>query len=241
MWPNNLGAVFYNGLRGLLYYSGMAARVFVGNGGIVAVVAVGARYFPAATVAGLAGAVVIRGATWLTKKIDAKYNVHIADVVDKLLDVAPRRVTRAYAAAATTLKKPSVMAARARQTTPGMFLLNESLATELIAPILEESIYRLGIQEGLARGLMLVRVPPGVAHVLAGLIAEPLFAAGHNLDPRHPEYRETLIAGIGFGLMMYMYGLPGAVVAHAANNAYIRLENQLQNGLGRLRNALGFP
>jgi hypothetical protein len=227
MWPNGLGLMLYNGLNGVIYYSSMAARVFVSNAGFVATVAVGGYFFPEETVAGLAGAVAIRGATWLTKKVDDRHQVHIADVVDKFLDVAPRSVTMGYVNATRMIGGPQRNVSTAIANTPQLTWVNESLATELISPVLEESIFRVGIQEGLALGLVAVGVPRSAASFLSGTIAVSLFAGAHNVDPRSRQYRDTLISGIGFGIMMYMHGLPGAIVAHSANNAGVRLQRFL--------------
>ena len=229
MWPNGLGLMLYNGANGVVYYSSMAARLFVSNAGFVATVAIGGYFFPEETVAGMAGAVAIRGATWLTKKVDDRRHVHIADVIDKLLDVAPRSLTMGYVNATRMIGGPQRSVSTKIANTPQLTWVNESLATELVSPLLEESIFRVGIQEGLALGLMAVGVPRSAASFLSGAISVSLFAGAHNVDPRSRQYRDTLVSGIGFGVMMYLHGLPGAVVAHSANNAGVRLERFLRS------------
>jgi hypothetical protein len=228
MWPNGLGLMLYNGANGVVYYSSMAARLFVSNAGFVATVAIGGYFFPEETVAGMAGAVAIRGATWLTKKVDDRRRVHIADVIDKLLDVAPRSITMGYVNATRMIGGPQRSVSTKIANAPQLTWVNESLATELVSPLLEESIFRVGIQEGLALGLMAVGIPRSAASFLSGAISVSLFAGAHNVDPRSRQYRDTLVSGIGFGVMMYLHGLPGAVVAHSANNAGVRLERFLR-------------
>ncbi|SAL88762.1 CAAX amino terminal protease self-immunity [Caballeronia choica] len=226
-WPEDLGLMLYNGASGLVYYSGKAARVFVSNGGFVATVAIGGYFFPEETMAGIVGAVAIRGATWLTKKVKEDYNVHIADAIDKLLDVVPNSVAIGYMNASLTIGSPQRQVSTKIANTPQLSWVNDSLATELVSPLLEESIFRIGVQEGLALGLMAVGVPRPAASLLSGAISVSLFAGAHNVDPRSKQYRDTLVSGIGFGVMMYLHGLPGAVVAHSANNAGVRLEGFL--------------
>lgn len=227
-WPNDLGLLLYNGAKGLAYYSSQASRLFVSNAGIIVTVAVGGYLFPKQTMQGVGGAVAIRGATWLTKKVDEKYKVHVADLFDRFLMALPTSVTSGYVHASLALAKPQAAVSTARANNPQLLWVNESIATELMSPMLEETIYRVGLQEGLALGLKAVGVPVSAAAFLSVAIASSLFAAGHNLDQRHAVHREILISGIGFGLMMYVYGLPAAVVAHAANNAGVRLERALR-------------
>jgi hypothetical protein len=227
MWPNGLGLMLYNGANGLIYYSSKVARVFVSNAGFVATVAVGGYFFPEETVAGLAGAVAIRGATWLTKQVDDRHRIHVADVVDKFLDVAPRSVTMGYVNATRMIGGPQRWVSNQIANTPQLTWVNDSLATELISPLLEESIFRLSMQEGLALGLMAVGIPRSAASFLSGAISVSLFAGAHDVNPQSRQYRDTFISGIGFGVMMYLHGLPGAIVAHSANNAGVRLERFL--------------
>jgi hypothetical protein len=220
--------MLYNGANGLMYYSSQASRVFVSNAGIIATVAVSGYFFPEETIAGLTGAVAIRGATWLTKKVDDDYHVHIADAVDKLLEVLPTSVTSGYVKASQALSNPQRSVSTAIANRPRLQWVNDSLATELVSPLLEEGIFRVGLQQGLALGLTAVGVPETAAAFLSVGISSALFAGGHNLDPRSTTYRDTFVSGIGFGLMMYLYGLPAAVVSHAANNVSVRLENALR-------------
>jgi hypothetical protein len=220
--------MLYNGKEQLIYYSSMAGRVFLSNAGAVATVAVSGYFFPEETVAGIAGAVAIRSATWLTKKVDEAYHVHIADAIDRLLDVAPAPALRGYVTVLRTVGSPQRAVSQAIATSPQLRWVNESLATELLSPLLEEVIFRVAAQEGLALGLMAAGVPRGAAGVLSGAISAALFAGAHSPNPRDKQYRDTLISGIGFGLMMHSHGLPAAIVSHSANNVGVRFENALR-------------
>lgn len=227
MWPKNLGVMLYDGGRGLIYYSSQAARLFVSNAGMIATVAVSGYFFPRQTAAGVLGAVAIRGATWLTKKIDAEHHVHIADGIDYLIDRVPSSVALGYMNASLAIGGPQRSVSTAIENMPQLHWVNESLATELISPLLEEAIFRGGVQEGLAQSLTVFGVPRSAADLLAVAISASLFAGAHDVNPRSRHYRDTLVSGIGFGLMMYLHGLPAAVVAHSANNVGVRLERAL--------------
>jgi membrane protease YdiL (CAAX protease family) len=236
MWPNGLGLMLFNGRSGLIYYSNKAARVFVSNAGFVATIAIGGYRFPEQTVAGVFGAAAIRGATWLTKKVEDEYQVSIGRGIKRLLAEMPNFVSVGYEFASETLGSPMSIVYRKVYSeialNPRLSWVNESLFTQLftqlLAPLLEESIFRVGVQEGLAQGLMAVDVPRPVANFLSGVISASLFARAHNPDLTHAQYRDTLVSGIGFGVMMYVHGLPAAVVAHSANNAAVRLEGLLR-------------
>lgn len=228
MWPNGLGLMFYNGANGLIYYSSQAARLFVSNAGIIATITISGYLFPRQTAYGVAGAVAIRGTTWLTKKVDEEHHVHIADVMDKVIDMVPSSVAVGYMDLSLAIGRPQRSVSTAIENTPQLNWVNDSLATELVSPLLEETIFRVGVQEGLSLGLTAVGIPRPAAGFLAGAISASLFAGAHNVDPGSRQYRDTLVSGIGFGLMMYLHGLPAAVVAHSANNAGVRLERALR-------------
>ncbi|WP_169708558.1 CPBP family intramembrane glutamic endopeptidase [Trinickia terrae] len=216
--------MLYNGASGLIYYSSMAARVFVSNAGLITTIAIGGYFFPEETVAGVVGAVAIRGANWITKKVDPEHRVHIATGIDRLLSHMPNYVSVNYIRASRVIARPQGYVSTGIANTPQLSWVNESLATELLSPFLEESIFRVGVQEGLALGLMAVGVPRPAASFLSGSISASLFAGAHNANPDSDQYRDTIIAGIGFGVMMYLHGLPAAVVAHSTYNAGDRLE-----------------
>lgn len=234
-FPEGIGLMFFNGTRGLVYYSSEAKRILVSNGGIVAQVVV--ESFPKLTAVSLGGAIASRSATWLTRKIDENYGVHLADVFDWLLNRLPQSVGWGYSRLARMVGTPQRMISTAFSNLPlppQLHWVNDFLVSKLIAPVVEEVVYRGIIQKGLGSALALAltrfRVPPAVAHSLSGLIAVTLFAGAHNADPRSPQFRQTLICGITFGIMMYFYGLPGAVMTHSLNNISLQIEGSL--GLG---------
>ncbi|MCX2723270.1 type II CAAX prenyl endopeptidase Rce1 family protein [Roseibium salinum] len=232
MFPDGIGIMFWNGAQGLYYYAAKAGRIFVENSGVIISVAVGAYVFPQQTKVALAGAVVSRGATWLTEEIDQRYHRHLADAYDWLLDQAPQNVTQGYLRMTRTVGAPqreisTAVRNRGHQGPQILLWVNEDTVTELIAPVLEEGIFRLGIQSGIGIALTRFGVPSPLAHSLSGAIATTLFAGAHNPDPRDPQFRQTLISGIAFGLMMHFRGYPAAVMTHSFHNFSMRAQERL--------------
>jgi membrane protease YdiL (CAAX protease family) len=157
--------------------------------------------------------------------------VHLAGVHDWLLDKLPTSVSTGYvrlAQAVGTPQREITLAVMQQQLPPQFYWINDDYVTELIAPVLEEIIYRGVIQEGMALALTRFGVPAGAATLITGLIASTLFAGAHNLDPASSEFRQTLTAGIAFGVMMHVNGLPAAVMTHALNNFSIRMQQNLR-------------
>lgn len=232
MFPDGIGIMFYNGAQGLYYYAAKAGRIFIENSGVFISVAVGAYFFPQQTKVALAGALVSRGTTWLTEEIDQRYHVHLADAYDWLLNQAPQNVTQGYFRLTRTVGAPqravsTTVRNRHNQGPQILLWVNEDTVSELIAPVLEEGIFRLGIQSGIGIALMRFGVPSPIAHSFSGLIAASLFAGAHNPDPNDRHFRQTLISGITFGLMMHYRGYPAAVMTHSFHNFSMRAQERI--------------
>jgi membrane protease YdiL (CAAX protease family) len=213
-----------NGVNALCYYAGEAGKIFWANRGTVAVVTVGSYFFPSTATTVFGGVIASRGATWIARRIDTAYGYHFADVADWLLEHAPQSVRISYVnniqVPAIPMRSLHTYAANQGQR---LYILNEITISEIVAPIVEEVIYRYTGQELLGQGMMLVGVPRSLAYMISGSIATLLFAGGHNLDPRSQEYRQTLISGIVFGVMMQYWGLPTAMLTHSGNNVALRM------------------
>lgn len=223
MCLNGIGVLLYNGVQGIAYYTGRAGRLIISNGGTIATVAVVGRYYPTQALAALGGVVLSRGASWITQQMDARYNVHVADLLDGALNHVPRSVSSGYFNTVRTLATPQRQMTSSVLNNPQLHWINDNYIYELIAPVLEEGIYRLGIQQGMAFALVRFGVPSAAAHVFSNLIAAHLFAGGHNPDPTSPEFRNNVVAGIAFGVMMSASGAPAAVLTHSLHNFSLRL------------------
>jgi hypothetical protein len=221
----------FNGARGFYYYASQAGRLLVRNGGIVTSVAVGSYLAPSQTAVALGGAAASRAGNWLASEIHGRYNVHLADVHDWLVMQLPVPVrdrffdfTDAVAAPQRAITRVVMGGELPRQ----FFWINDEYVTELVAPVLEEVIYRAGIQEGVGLALTRFGVPTLAANSIAALISATLFASGHNVDPASGQFRQTLISGIVFGVVMHISGLPAAVMSHAVNNFSIRVQQDFR-------------
>lgn len=226
MWflPQGIGAMFTNGVNTVCYYAREAGRIFWANPGTVTVVAVSTYFYPARAATVFGGVIASRGATWIARQVDDRYHVHFADVADYILDHLPQRALPYYVRAVQTPATPMRMVS-GYVANPGrrIYLINETVVSELVAPVVEEVIYRYAGQELLAQGMILMRVPRSLAYMISASIATSLFAGGHSPDPRDQHYRQTLISGMVFGVMMHYWGLPTAMLTHSGNNVAIRL------------------
>jgi hypothetical protein len=216
--------MFTNGVNTLCYYAREAGRILWASPGTVTVVAVSSYFFPSTATTVFGGVIASRGADWIARQVDDRYHYHFADVADWLLERLPTSVQRVYPrvvrAPATPIRRLSAYAGNPHRR---VYLINEITVTEIIAPVVEEIIYRYGGNELLARGMMALGVPRSLAYMVSTSIATSLFAGGHNPDPQSGEYRQTLIAGMVFGVMMQYWGLPTAMLTHSGNNVALRL------------------
>lgn len=228
MFPEGIGLLFHNCVDTLCYYASRTRTLLVNNAGVITMVALGRYFFPQASAAVFGGVIASRGATWIAREVDARYHVHIADVHDWILEQLPRSVTAYYPRVVRTLAAPS-RAVSTYADTPGrsFHFINDNFVSELFAPVYEELVYRYAGQELLARMLMAVGVPGFAAVGIAASIADSLFAASHNPDPRDGHFRDTVISGAVFGAMMHYHGLPASMLTHSCHNATIRLQEAL--------------
>lgn len=212
-----LGLMLYDGASQLGFYAADIGRFFVSLPGSLTVYDVGTYTVTLGATVGL-GALVSTAGTWLTRQIDDRYQLHIADAFDAVISRAPARVQRAYALTARMVGAPM----RGVQTR--LHFVNYRYITSLVAPVVEEIVFRGAIQGGLqalGRALGRFGVPDSVADGLAISISSVLFAGAHNADPRTQQFRQVLISGITFGLMMHYSGLPSAMLTHSLHNLMI--------------------
>ena len=226
MWflPQGIGALFTNGVNTVCYYAREAGKIFWANPGTVTVVAVSTYFFPARATTVFGGVIASHGANWIARQVDARYHVHFADVADWVLRQLPSRALPYYARAARIPATPIRLANNyASNPRRRIYLINENVVSEIVAPVVEEVIYRYAGQEVLAQGMILLRVPRSLAYMISASISSSLFAAGHNPDPTNQFYRQNLISGMVFGVMMHYWGLPTAMLTHSGNNVALRL------------------
>ncbi|MEI8125298.1 MAG: CPBP family intramembrane glutamic endopeptidase [Parachlamydiaceae bacterium] len=110
----------------------------------------------------------------------------------------------------------------AHSVTVGAHRLPEGLFSNILAPILEEAVYRLGVQGGVKLALTTIGFPSEHAEIVANLAASVLFGVAHS-SAFDKEFATATICGFAFGHIQEHYGFPEAVVAHAFNNIVIDL------------------
>lgn len=222
MCLQNLGLLLNTGTNALIYYSSRASRVFIANAGVIATVSITGYLFPEKLFGIVASAGAVTLGTWAIQKVEEKQNRYIADAMEKLITIVPTSVVRGYVSLEVQLKRPQQLVSREFANRRELSWVNENFITQTISPLLEEFIFRFGIQECCTYVLKKLGIPDVISAALAGTVSAVLFAGAHTPDPAQPQYRQVLTAGIGFAVMMYAHGFPGAVVSHAFYNS--RLE-----------------
>jgi CAAX amino terminal protease family. len=228
MFPDGIGLLFNNCVDTVCYYASRTKTLLVNNAGVITAFALGQYFFPQASAAAFGGVIASRSATWITRKVDERYHVHVADIHDWILEQLPGSVAACYPRVVRTLATPSRAVARyAGDPGRSFYFVNDNFVTELFAPVYEELAYRYVGQELLARMLMAIGVPGLAAVGISVAVSDTLFAASHNPDPRDGHFRDTIISGAVFGAMMHYHGLPAAMLAHSYHNATIRFQEEL--------------
>src|SRR5262249_52994008 len=106
MLPDGIGLMGFNGDSGLVYYASEARRVLVSNRGLVVSLLVSKGSFRRLTAAVLGGVIGARSLTWLTRKIDERHQVHLADALDWLLSQLPTSVGWGYSRLSRAISMP---------------------------------------------------------------------------------------------------------------------------------------
>lgn len=217
----DFGLMITQGTRAVAYYSASAMRLFFGEGSFSfsSLIAAPSGASPTALSiigASVLGAVASRGATWIFQRIDDRYHVHIADLFGAVMDRAPAYVQRFYARTMMQLRQ-----GLATLNGLGLYLVNQRRISTVIAPIVEEVIYRMGMQGGVSAILERLGVPSPVATTLSVSLTSIVFAGSHDMNPSSRHFRHTLVSGIIFGVTMYYFGPLSAMGAHSLNNVLI--------------------
>ncbi len=222
--PPGIGLLFTVG-DNILYYANAAARIFVRNPGSVAAVALGSYLFPRTASTVFGGVVLSRASTWIAR--ETAFNTHYSDIANWLVGQLPGPALGRYLRTSRTLA-PQRLIQNYRYSLPSaspvrVYLLNEVMITEVIAPIVEELQYRFVGQELLAQVLIALGVPRSGAYTTSFLVSNSLFTGAHSGDPTSDTFRDVLVSGTVFSVVMYFGGLPLAMLTHAGNNLVIRL------------------
>lgn len=207
--------------KAVCYYSSLGGKLLVANSGLILSVAVSVAY-PRIGAVAVAGAVASRGTNWLAKKLDDATGLHLARLHDALVTQVAHTHGRQIVAAHNTLASPMRSISTSVQVGKEQgYLINEDVLYELLAPIVEELMFRFAGQELVFQTLLRLGVPSDGATSIALSLSSSLFAFAHNPDPQSGLFKTNLIAGIIFGGLAHFHGLPAAMVAHSLNNASI--------------------
>lgn len=159
------------------------------------------------------GAILGASSTWLGRKF-----VEITDLTNQM-DRLPRVAVRSLIDLARTLAKPVVQIHAFSVNTCG---ISENMFSYILAPILEEAIYRYGLQEGIKLSLTTIGFPTSIAQAAGISVASVMFGTAHDYG-FGGQFATLTICGTIFGVIKESYGFPEAVVAHAFHNIVIDL------------------
>jgi hypothetical protein len=98
----------------------------------------------------------------------------------------------------------------------------ELLWSNACAPIIEEAIFRLGLQGGIAHVLtQICGFNPSLANSISIACASFVFAHAHEPEVSNPSFVSIMVASIAFGVAYAGKNLQTAILAHAAYNVVI--------------------
>ena len=170
------------------------------------------------------GAGLCKGAAWLGRKVfnrqttaHSQYN-QVGDLLDRVI---PLHIQGKVARAAHKLRKPlSVI----NQFFTNKTRMNLRFYSVLIAPLVEESIFRVGFQKGIKYALMSTGVSESVSRITAITSSAFIFSIVHTLDLTRIEFQGNWVNGIGFGILKEKTGLSAAILSHAIYNALVKFK-----------------
>ncbi len=159
------------------------------------------------------GALTGLGSEWLARKFS-----HITRQ-DSVVNRVPISIMRNIYNVSRFISRPVV---KAHQFTVNRLGVSERIFSNLIAPVMEEAVYRLGMQEGIKFALMQMGFPSSLAETVSISSSAVLFAVSHDSN-LSVEFTATVISGAVFGIIQENFGFPEAVATHMLNNVTIDL------------------
>lgn len=103
------------------------------------------------------------------------------------------------------------------------------LASTIGVPVLEEAIFRFGLQQGLTYCLIAAGVEPTIAKATSIFLSSVVFAMSHDAAMDSQKCTGLALKGAAFGATYEASGYLAAVVAHALNNFREHYLPSLQN------------
>ncbi len=160
---------------------------------------------------------VIAGKTciWLSKKVEKKTGSNLGSFLNKI----PFSVQDRLIDCASLLKMPlGWLYGKTAE------FVGDEVFSDAIAPVLEEAIFRLGLQGGISYALLSMGFNPTVADAVSISSASLLFGMCHDSYLPSSQFNQTMIVGTVFGVLQSYAGYPTAVIAHSMYNTSMDLQ-----------------
>jgi len=203
------------GNENILYYKGKFFRIFKNHQdkAVIMSTALMVGFLEPDMKMALFGVISSRGSNWVAKKIHDNTGLHLGLILDKI----PLSIQRQMFHCSEAVTKPIKWIFRSALT-----IINQKVLSEVLAPVVEESIYRFGIQNGIAFSLKTLGCNNELSSSVGIFCASLMFGFAHNCDLSHPQFIETMIPGIIFGIIQEYGGFPEAVLTHSFHNLSMR-------------------
>lgn len=166
----------------------------------------------------IGGTVIGTGFSFLNKKIEEKIGGPICAPLDKVI---PFKVQEILWRGSTTANAPA-KALHSKMIHEYNF--QSTTFSNIFAPVLEEAIYRLGIQGGITFALNTIGLPEPVSTSIAIFVSSVMFGLGHNMYTDSSQFSHTTLMGVLFGVLQSQAGFSEAIAVHSFSNVIINWE-----------------
>jgi len=104
----------------------------------------------------------------------------------------------------------------------------QEIFSDIIAsPVIEECVYRFGIQGSLSLLLQAANVPPPLAKCISISVASLMFGMSHSPNIKDDRFVSTLISGVIYGVMREYGGITDPLMTHVASNMIVAAKERL--------------
>ncbi|MDN3508527.1 MAG: CPBP family intramembrane metalloprotease [Candidatus Neptunochlamydia sp.] len=99
--------------------------------------------------------------------------------------------------------------------------VSERAYSIFVAPVLEETVYRLILQGGSSKALQAAGLDAKLAKVIAIGVTTILFEMAHYPDVRSQQFSNIALQSLAFSITQELRGISDAIIAHGVNNGII--------------------
>ena len=160
------------------------------------------------------------GVVWMSRKIanwtrtpGNNEGLHIGTLFDKIM---PIKIKSGFKTATNFVQTYAV---RLIGRPIANYLQSRALTDIIVAPIIEETVYRYGLPTAIAKILEACGLNTTIGKVIGISIASFIFGMAHETDLKSERFMSTMIPGIIYALVKEYGNLPESMIVHAIENA----------------------